>query len=57
MQRYADIMRVMLTTAPHDRQVAAALRRATSVYRRAFVPIADRLATLGVLDDFNNRCL
>ena len=48
-ERYADIMRVMLATAPHDRQVATALRRATSVYRRAFVPIADRLATLGAL--------
>jgi len=42
-------MRVMLATAPHDRAVAAALRSATSVYRKAFVPLAERLATLGAL--------
>ncbi len=46
-ERYADIMRVVLATAPHDQAVAAALTGATSVYRKAFVPIAERLATLG----------
>ena len=48
-ERYADIMRVMLATAPHDQAVAAALQSATSVYRRAFMPIAERLAALGAL--------
>jgi AcrR family transcriptional regulator len=50
-ERYADIMRVMLATAPHDRAIAAALRSATSVYRKAFIPVAERLATLGALRD------
>ncbi len=48
-ERYADIMRVVLVTAPHDPAVAAALQKATSVYRRSFIPIAERLATLGAL--------
>jgi AcrR family transcriptional regulator len=48
-EQYADIMRVVLTTAPHDQAVAGALQAATSVYRKAFVPIAKRLATLGAL--------
>ena len=42
-EQYADIMRVMLNTAPHDEAVASALKTATSVYRKAFVPIAERL--------------
>jgi AcrR family transcriptional regulator len=48
-EQYADIMRVMLATAPHDAAVAKALLGATDVYRQAFVPIAERLATLGAL--------
>jgi AcrR family transcriptional regulator len=48
-EQYADIMRVMLATAPHDQAVATALQVATSVYRKAFIPIAKRLATLGAL--------
>jgi AcrR family transcriptional regulator len=48
-EQYEDIMRVMLTTAPHDREVAKALQSATSVYRKAFVPIAEHLAALGAL--------
>jgi AcrR family transcriptional regulator len=48
-EQYADIMRVMLATAPHDEAVAKALQAATSVYRKAFVPIAERLLRLGAL--------
>jgi AcrR family transcriptional regulator len=48
-EQYEDIMRVVLATAPHDEAVAAELKAATSVYRKAFIPIAERLAKLGVL--------
>lgn len=48
-EQYEDIMRVMLATAPHDQAVATALQSATSVYREAFIPIAERLAKLGAL--------
>jgi AcrR family transcriptional regulator len=48
-EQYADIMRVILATAPHDEAVAKALADATLVYRTAFVPIAERLAKLGAL--------
>jgi len=46
---FADVMRVLLATAPHDQGVAEQLERATAVYRAAFVPIAERLAKLGAL--------
>ena len=39
----------MLATAPHDPAVATALEAATSVYRKAFIPVAKRLAKLGAL--------
>jgi hypothetical protein len=48
-EQYEDIMRVVLTTAPHDEAVAKALQAATSVYRKAFIPIAERLLRLGAL--------
>jgi AcrR family transcriptional regulator len=48
-EQYADIMRVMLATAPHDEAIAKALRAATAVYRKAFIPIAERLLKLGAL--------
>jgi AcrR family transcriptional regulator len=48
-EQYEDIMRVMLATAPHDQAVAAALQTATSVYRKAFIPIAQRLEKLRAL--------
>ncbi len=48
-EQFADVIRVMLTTAPHDPAVAAQLDSATSVYRTAFVPAAERLAQLGAL--------
>ena len=50
-EQYGDIMRVMLTTAPHDQVVADALAVATGRYRQGFLPIARRLAALGVLQD------
>ncbi len=48
-EQYADIMRVMLATAPHDEAVATALQAATAVYRKAFIPIAERLMRLDAL--------
>jgi AcrR family transcriptional regulator len=48
-EQYEDIMRVVLATAPHDPAVATALEAATSVYRKAFIPVAKRLAKLGAL--------
>jgi AcrR family transcriptional regulator len=48
-EQFADIMRVMLTTAPHDAAVAAQMEKATSVYRAAFVPVAEQLDKLGAL--------
>jgi AcrR family transcriptional regulator len=48
-EQYADIMRVMLATAPHDQAIASALQAATSVYRKAFIPVAERLASRGAL--------
>ena len=48
-EEFADVMRLLLTTAPHDSNVAEQLRGATDVYRGAFVPIAQRLSDLGAL--------
>jgi len=48
-EEFADVMRLLLTTAPHDSNVAEQLRGATAVYRGAFVPIAQRLSDLGAL--------
>ena len=48
-EEFADVMRLLLTTAPHDPSVAEQLRNATHVYRGAFVPIAQRLSDLGAL--------
>ena len=48
-EEWADVMRLLLTTAPHDPKVAEQLRGATRVYRRAFVPIEQRLSDLGAL--------
>jgi AcrR family transcriptional regulator len=46
-----DVVRVLLTTAPHDKSVAVSLAIATDRYRQAFVPIAQRLLQLGALRD------
>lgn len=48
-EAYVDVIRVMLTTAPHDAAVAEQERAATAVYREALVPIARRLVQLGDL--------
>ncbi len=48
---YGDIMWMMLATAPHDQAVADSLAIATTRYRQAFVPIAQRLVDLGALRD------
>jgi AcrR family transcriptional regulator len=48
-EEFADIMRVMLATAPHDKAVAESLAIATATYRQAFFPISQRLLKLGVL--------
>jgi AcrR family transcriptional regulator len=48
-EAYVDVIRVMLTTAPHDQEVADQERTATAIYRAALVPIAERLAQLGEL--------
>ena len=50
-EQFADVIRVMLATAPHDQAIAGQLASATAVYRAAFVPIAERLAQLGALRD------
>lgn len=50
-EEYDDIMRVMLATAPHDQAAAESLAIATTRYRQAFEPIAQRLANLGALRD------
>jgi AcrR family transcriptional regulator len=48
-EEFGDIIRVLLTTAPHDQAVADSLKAATSRYRQSFVPIARRLSDQGAL--------
>lgn len=48
-EQFADIMRLLLTTAAHDREVAEQLRGATGVYRSTLVRFAERLSELGAL--------
>ena len=48
-EQFADIMRLVLTNAPHDPGVADQLRQATAVYRAALEPVAEQLAKLGAL--------
>jgi len=48
---FADIMRVMLATAPHDPAVGKSLATATRRYRQALLPIGQRLADLGALHE------
>lgn len=48
-EEFGDIIRVLLTTAPHDQAVSDSLKAATATYRQAFVPIAQRLSDLGAL--------
>ena len=46
-EAYVDVIRVMLTTAPHDEAIAQQEQAATAIYRAALVPIAERLVQLG----------
>jgi AcrR family transcriptional regulator len=46
-EEWADVMRVVLATAPHDEDAAAGLAAATERYRAAFRLVADRLIALG----------
>jgi AcrR family transcriptional regulator len=46
-EAYVDVIRVMLTTAPHDEAIAKQEEAATAIYRNALVPIAERLIQLG----------
>ena len=48
-EEFGDIIRVVVTTAPHDQAVFQSLAAATAHYRQAFVPIAQRLLDLGAL--------
>jgi AcrR family transcriptional regulator len=48
-EQFADVIRLLLTTAPHDRDVAEQLASATEVYRAALVPVAERLDQLHAL--------
>ena len=48
-EQFEDVIRLLLTTAPNDSGVADRLDKATLTYRAAFVPTAERLASLGAL--------
>ncbi|HUD54189.1 MAG TPA: TetR family transcriptional regulator [Terracidiphilus sp.] len=48
-KEYGDTMRVILSTAPHDREVASTLDIATERYRKAILRIARRMVALGDL--------
>ncbi|MFF5176283.1 TetR/AcrR family transcriptional regulator [Micromonospora sp. NPDC000089] len=50
-EAYGDIMRLMLTTAPHHAEVAEDLRVATKRYRDAIEAVAVRLGDVGGLRD------
>lgn len=45
-EAYADVIKVMLTTASHDEAIAQQERAATSHYRAAVASIAERLVRL-----------
>jgi hypothetical protein len=48
-EQFEDVIRLLLTTAPHDTAVSDQLREATAVYRTALEPVAGQLAKLGAL--------
>ena len=50
-EEFGDTIRVAVTTAPHDQAVFQSLADATTQYRQAFVPIAQRLLDLGALHE------
>jgi AcrR family transcriptional regulator len=50
-ERFGDLMRVLLNTAPHDAGVAVQLAGLTELYRGSFVEFAARLLELDALRD------
>jgi AcrR family transcriptional regulator len=48
-EQFGDVMRILVTTAPHDQGVAELLRPATELYRATTVAVAERIAELGGL--------
>ena len=48
-EEFGDFLRVLLSTAPHDKAVCESLATTTRRYREALVPIAQRLAKLNAL--------
>jgi AcrR family transcriptional regulator len=48
-EEFGDFLRVLLYTAPHDKSACETLATATVRYRKAYVPIAQRLANLNAL--------
>lgn len=48
-EAYVDVIRIMLTTAPHDEAISERERAATGIYRAAIRSIAVRLIQLGQL--------
>jgi AcrR family transcriptional regulator len=48
-EQWADVIRVLLTTAPHDPAVAAQLEASTQYYRECIANVAQRLSELGTL--------
>jgi AcrR family transcriptional regulator len=50
-EEWADVIAILLTTAPHDQGVAAQLSVPTVSYRNAVNEVAQRLADLGALRD------
>jgi hypothetical protein len=50
-ERFGDLMRILLDTAPHDAAVAGQLANATNQFRSELADYAKRLAELGPLRD------
>jgi AcrR family transcriptional regulator len=48
-ERFGDLMRILLTTAPQNPEVAVQLDNATRVYRQSLAAFARRMAELGAL--------
>lgn len=50
-EEFGDIVRVTMTTAPHDPAISESLNAATTRYRQACLAVAQRLSELGALRD------
>jgi AcrR family transcriptional regulator len=48
-EQFADVMRILITTAPHDTEIAQQLQPATDLYRATLGTVARRLGKLGSL--------